>query len=227
MKTSHILLAIITFLTLTGMVATNVLLTQQYEKIDWSDPFQDFERRALPTARHWVINGFPGAEIIVEKGKGTQAQALVRPDMLNLYSARQQGDTVFVTFAPNVSLPGNSHDTDYELSTGLLLRVPDLQSLRVRDSRLTLRNYARPGLVVSLQMSRLRTDKLTVANAMDVRVSQNSVAILGADTYKSLRVVVQDSSGLQLNNTQTETFALEVSPKADVQLRGRALRWLK
>lgn len=225
MKTSHILLAIITVITLTGMVATDVLLKQQYDRIDWSNPFQDFERRAVPKAQHWVINGFPGAEIIVEQR--AKPQALVRPDLLELYRTQQRGDTVFVTFALDKDVQSNNpRGQDYELSTGLVLHVPGLQSLRVRNGRLTLRKLTPVGLVVDLQKSRLRTGELSVAGPFTLTVRENSEAMLGADRYTSLRADVRDSSGIQLNNTQTDTFTTKLSPKAEIQLRGRATQWL-
>lgn len=76
MKTSHILLTIVAVVTLTGMVATDVLLKQQYDKVDWSDPYQDFDRRTLPSAKHWIIDSAPTDEIMVEQSIGP-AQALV------------------------------------------------------------------------------------------------------------------------------------------------------
>ncbi len=225
MKTSHILLAIIAFFTLTGMVATNVLLKQEYGKIDWSDRYQEFERRAVTAARHWVIEAAPVAEIIIEKSPATQA--LFLPSMANSYRTRQSGDTVFVSFTMNYDGGSRDPHEGNGYPAGLVLRLPALESVRVLNGRLTVRNFASQQLAIDAQNSRLRTDNLAVANAMDLSISQNSLAILGADTYKSLRLVAKDSSGVDLNNTQTETFNAEVSPKAEVQLRGRALRWLK
>lgn len=224
MKTSHILLALITVITLTGMVATDVLLKQQYDRIDWSDPFQDFERRAVPTARHWVIEGNPDTEIMVQQQP--EPQALVRPDLYRYYSTRQQGDTAFVTFTLDYKGQNNPRTTTNELPTGLVLHIPDLQSLRVRNGRLTLRKLTPVGLVVDLRKSRLRTGELSVAGPFTLTVWENSEAILGADRYTALRADVRDSSSIQLNNTQADAFMPNLSPKAEVQLRGRATQWL-
>ena len=65
MKTSHILLALIAVITLTGMVATDLLLKQQYDKINWRNAYQDFKKRDSPNARHWVVTGTPVGEVIV------------------------------------------------------------------------------------------------------------------------------------------------------------------
>jgi len=228
MKTSHILLAIIAVIALTGMVATDVLLKQEYDKIDWNDPYQEFERRSLPTVEHVVIEGAPTAEIIVERTADT-AQALLLPSMANAYRTRQQGDTLFVSFTMNYDgQPRDSHyDIDRELPAGMVLRLPNLQSLRITNGRLTLRRFNSEQLTLSLQNSRLRTNELSVANSVELIAGQNSFAVLGNDRYQSLRTIVRDSSGVRLNNTQTEQFSSDVSPKAEVQLRGQALRWLK
>ena len=227
MKTSHILLAIVAVVTLTGMVATDVLLKQQYDRIDWSDPYQNFERRTVPSATHWVIEGAPTDEIIIERSAHT-AQALVNNERSKFFRVRQRGDTAYVAFTPNYN---GSHEpkneADRELGVGLVLRLPDLQSLRITNGRLTLRERTVSTLAIELENTRLRTNYLTVNGPMTLTASRNSFAVLGADRYQSLQTIVRDSSGVQLNDTQTETFSSNVSPKAEVQLRGRALRWLE
>lgn len=227
MKTSHILLAVLAVVTLTGMIATDVLLKQQYEKIDWSNPYQDFERRNLPTAKHWVIEGAPTAEIVIEQSADT-AQALLLPSMANSYRTRQQGDTLFVSFVMNYDgQPRDSHnDVGYELPAGIVLRLPDLQSLQITNGRLTLRKRTANTLTIGLENTRLRTDQVVVNGPMTLTASRNSYAVLGKDRYQSLRTIVRDSSGVELNDTRTEQFSPDVSPGAEVHLRGRALRWL-
>ena len=226
MKTSHILIALIAVITLTGMIATDVLLKQQYNNIDWSNPYQDFERRALPSTKHVVIEGAPTTEIIVEQSTG-QPQALIEPTKAKLFRIRQQGDTTYVAFTPDFDGRNEPRDAaSYELPAGMVLRLPDLQSMRITNGRLTLRKLKPAQLAVSLQNTRLRTSGLTVANAFELTERQNSFAVLGADHYQSLRTVLRDSSGVQLNDTRTAQFSSDIAPKAEIQLRGLALRWL-
>ena len=229
MKTSHILLAILAFVTLTGMVATDVLLRKQYDKINWSDPYQTFERRALPMATHWVVEGNTTNEIIIERSAG-KPQALIEPDQTKFYQTRQQGDTVFVMFTPDLSNYEASprDDANHVWGVRLVLRLPDFQTLRIKNARLTLQELAMDKLTVSLQKSRLRTNKLQISDSFSLTGSQNSFAVLGPeDRYQSLQMTVQDSSGIQLNSDQITAFTKNVSPKAEVQLRGQALKWLK
>ena len=230
MKTSHILLIVIALITLTGMVATDVLLNQQYGRIDWRNPYQNFEKRPLPMAKHWVIEGTPSAEIVVLESVDS-LQALIAPDMAEFYSTRQHGNTLFVKFTPDYvgyqGEPRTDADPDRKLSVRLVLRLPKLQTLRIKDGRVTLSELKKDSLRVTLQNSRLRTVGMTIANMFSLVASQNSFAVFGSDQYKSLQATVQDSSGIRLNDTQVETFAVQASPKAEVQLKGRALTWVK
>lgn len=226
MKTSYILLAIVAVLALTGMVATDVLLKQQYNKIDWTNPYQEFVHRALPTAKHIRIEGAPVAEIIVETGS---AQVLLLPSMANSYHAKLKNDTLFISFLMNYDGQIRDPHTDIgsELLPGMVLRLPELQSLHITNSRLTVRKFKSEKLAISLQNSRLRTNKLDIVNLFDLTVRNNSLAELGSDRYQILQATVHDSSGVQLNNTQTDSFIKELSPKAEILLRGQAIKWLK
>lgn len=228
MKTSHILLALITVVTLTGMVATGLLLKQQYDGVNWHNAYQDFGKRDLPNAHYWVVTGTPVSEIIVVKTTD-KPQALIAPDEVKYYRVRLQGDTAFVSFTPDYSGYQNSPqgDASHELGTQLILRLPSFQALTVENARLTLSDLSTDSLMISLSQSRLRTHKVTVSGRFRLNAAQNSFAMLGDDQYKSLQAVVSDSSGLQLNDSRVDAFVRTVSPKAEIQLKGEALKWLK
>ncbi|GAB3758568.1 hypothetical protein [Spirosoma pomorum] len=225
MKTSHILLAIIVLITLMGMTATNVLLKQEYDKLDWSNPLQGFDKRMLPAARHWVIDG-PVDEVIVEHGP--QSEAYISPGRSN-YQLKQQGDTMFVSYlvVKQKYMYAKNRETDKEETIELVIRTPDLESVRMKNGRLTIRKFTLDSLNVSLINGRLRTSGLTVTGNCALDISQCSKTILGTDQYASLQATVRDSSALQLSNTQVRTLAVDPSHKAEVELSGRALRWLK
>ncbi|AKD56473.1 hypothetical protein [Spirosoma radiotolerans] len=228
MKTSHILLALITMVTLTGMVATDLLLKEQYDKIDWRNTYQDFKKQDLPTARHWVVTGTPTSEVIVEKTV-SKPQALIAPEEVKFYRVRRQGDTAFVSFTPDYSGYRSSpqDDAGRELGIQLVLRLPGFQTLTVENARLTLSGLSTDSLTVSLAQSRLRTHNVAVSAQFKLKVTQNSFAMLGNDQYKLLQAVVADSSGMQLNDSRVDAFTKNISPKAGIQLEGQALKWLK
>ena len=231
MKTSYILLAIIAILTLTGMVATDVLLKQQYDNIDWRNQYQNYEKRDLPRATHWVLEGTSGSEIIIEHTTGA-AQALLQPEEAKNYSIRQQGDTVFVTFKPSNGRFGENdslrHVAERSFSEDLLLRIPKLTSINAKDARITVRNWSMDRLTINLRNTRLQTHNVVIADSLALTVGQNSFSVLSnTDQYKTVQAVVQDSSGIQINDTPIANFTAQTSPKAEVRLSGQALKWLK
>ena len=150
MKTSYLLLAVLLVVTMTGMVATNALLKAQYQQIDWSDPYQSFARRDLPPAKHWVIDGSPIAEIVIEQSK--TGRAVVQPDQTKFLRIRQQNDTAYVAFTPDYEGTRDPrNDADQSLGTNLVLYITDLQSLRITDGRVTLHKRTANALTIDLQ----------------------------------------------------------------------------
>lgn len=228
MKTSYILLATVALVTLTGMVATDVLLKQQYEKIDWKNPYQNFEKRTLSTASHWVIEGAPTDEIQLIK-TGDKPQALIHPEYVKFYRVRQQGDTAYVAFTPDYNNYHNEpiEDADHELPVRLVLRVPQVKTIRTKNARLTVADLATNQIQIQLENSRLLTRKLAVQGTLDLRESHNSFALFGSDQLALLQLTIQDSSGVELDNAQLGDLSVNASSKAKVYFQGKALKWIK
>lgn len=226
MKTSHYLLIAAVLITLTGMVATDVLLTREYKKIDWSDPYQFFARRSLPSATHLVINGTGSRDIFVETAQ--RAQALIAPDDSSYFSFRMQHDTLHVSFNPDTADHQRPIQSVWNSrSTGLVLRLPAFVSVRGINTRLTIQERTQPTLDVSLQNSVLFANKLTASPVLRLTETQKSFAILRSGTYKAVEVVVQDSSAIHIDDTQMDAFSPTLSDQAEVQFRGKATRWVK
>lgn len=243
MKTSHYLLIAAILITLTGMVATDVLLKREYEKIDWSDPYQFFARRALPTARHVVITGTPSRDIIVETGQVItvdmprqsahnepvrMAQALVAPEDSLFFRSHMQHDTLYISFDPDATIQGSPRVEAWaDKRVGALIRLPAIQSLTAIDARVKLPQLTVPSLDVTLQNSYLNTFAIAVLGSFRLVERQNSLAELSGGNYKTVNVVVQDSSAVHLNNTQIDAFSPTLSERAEVQFKGKATRWVK
>lgn len=243
MKTSHYLLIAAVLITLTGMVATDVLLTREYERIDWSDPYQFFARRNLPAATHVVISGTPNRDIVVETGQVIvvdvpgrsahnepvrQAQALVAPEDSLFFRSHIRHDTLYISFTPDTT----SHDSPrleagVDKRVGVLLRLPVIQSLTAINARVKMPQLTIPSLDVTLQNSYLNPFAIAIPGSFRLVERQNSLAELSGGNYKTINVVVQDSSAVHLNNPQIDAFSPTLSDRAEVQLRGKATRWVK
>ncbi|QJD79916.1 hypothetical protein [Spirosoma rhododendri] len=226
MKTSYYLLIAAILITLTGMVTTDVLLKREYEKIDWSNPYQFFARRPLPAAKHIVIEGTQSRDILVETGP--QAQALVAPEDSLFFSFRMQHDTLHVSFNPDTADHQRPIQTVWNSRlTGLVLRLPAFVSVNGINTRLTIQDRTQPTLDVSLQNSVLFANKLTASPSLRLTETQNSFAILRSGSYKAVEVTVQDSSEIHLDGTRIDAFTSTLSDRAEVRLTGQANRWVK
>ncbi len=226
MKTSHYLLIAAVLITLTGMVATDVLLAREYAKIDWRDPYQFFVRRDLPAATHLVINGTGSREIFVETGQ--RSQALIAPDDSSFFSFRMQHDTLHVSFNPDTANHSSPSGSVWNNPmTGLVVRLPAFVSVRGINTRLTIQNRTQPTLDVSLQNSVLFANKLTASPVLHLTETQNSFALLRDGHYKAVALVVQDSSAVHLHDPQIDAFSPTLSDRAEVQFKGKATRWVK
>lgn len=148
------------------------------------------------------------------------------------FGLRQAKDTVFVSFTPDYSIDRNRprDDADMQFPVEMVLGLPtdQQQSIRVINGRVSVEKLSAKQLTLELVKTRLQTDQLRVTDYFTLTSAQNSFATLGSkDQYKALQVVVKDSSGVLLNDVQTVAFSKQVSPRAEIQLRGRALSWLK
>ncbi len=231
MKPSTILLTLVAFVGLSGMVANNLLLKQEYDKINWSRPYPMFQRQALPSAiRHVVIETFPVASVVIEAGD--TAQILVKPDLAIHLKTRQRSDTLFVQFMPPGELssggfrPRDLYSVPKE-GVGLVLRLRDLHSLTATESWLQLGRFRPDALTLTLNHSRLDALAVSSVGACQLTVNRGSWAQLGPGRFGSLAVSVPDTSLLQLFGTTAGVFTKRISPSATIQLTGGALGLLK
>jgi hypothetical protein len=231
MKPSRILLALVALVGLSGMVANNLLLKQEYDTINWGRPYPTFRRQALPnTIRHVVIETFPSASVVIEAGD--TAQTLVKPDLAIHFKTRRRADTLFVRFMPPGELSPTEFDprnTQYSpwKGVGLVLRLSQLQSLYATDSRLTVSKFRPETLAITLNHSRLEAMTLSTVGSCRLAVNRGSWAQLGAGQFGALAVSVQDSSLLQLLGTTAGVFTKNIAPSASIHLTGGALGLLK
>jgi hypothetical protein len=226
MKTSYYLLTATVLIALTGMVATDVLLKNEYEKIDWSNQYQFFARCALPSTKHIVVDGTADREILIELGQ--QAQALIAPADSSFFSFRTQHDTLYVSFDPYTTAHQRPIQTVWNSrSIGLILRLPALVSVSGINTRLTIQERIQPTLDVSLQNSVLFARQLAVSSSFRLTERETSFALLDKGNYRSMQLIVQDSSVTHLKDTRMDAFSPTLSDRAEVQFNGQATRWVK
>lgn len=227
MKTSTKLLCLLAVITLTGMLSVNSLLKQQYDRIDWNNPYQDFVVKPLPALRHVCISGTPEYGIQIQQG--AKSQALLGPELnASVLEISQQGDTLLVTFNKKGSGWDGPIDSEWDnYQTGLVLNLPALSSLYVNNVRANVSGFETNQLSLTAHHARLRTEKIRVPGQLTVQMENHAFAILDADTCGILRVTVRDSSGANLERVKPNHLITNVAPGAELRLKGNQLGVMK
>ena len=227
MKTSIKLLCLLAVITLTGMLSVNGLLKQQYDRIDWSNPYQDFVIKPLPVLRHVRISGTPEYGIRIQQG--AKSQALLGPELnASVLEISQQGDTLLVTFNKKGSNWDGPIDSEWDnYHTGLVLNLPALSSLYVNNVRANVSGFETDQLSLTAHHARLRTEKIRVPGQLTVQTEKRAFAILDADTCGILRVTVRDLSGANLEKVRPDRLITNVAPGAELRLKGNQLGAMK
>lgn len=230
MKTSIKLLCLLAVITLTGMLSVDGLLKQQYDRIDWSNPYQGFTARPLSNVRHVRISGTPDhSEIRIQQG--VKPQALIDPQKHTNASGieiAQKGDTLLVTF--NKKGGGWDSPIDEERNsyhTTLVLNLPMLSSLYVNNVRVTVSGFETDQLSLTAHHARLKTEKIRVSGTLTVQTENQAFAILDADACGTLQATVRDSSGVNLENIRPNRLITNVAPRAELRLKGNQLGAMK
>jgi hypothetical protein len=80
---------------------------------------------------------------------------------------------------------------------------------------------------VSLQNSVLFARQLAVSSSFRLTERETSFALLDKGNYRSMQLIVQDSSVTHLKDTRMDAFSPTLSDRAEVQFNGQATRWVK
>ncbi len=222
MKTSIKLLGLLAAVTLTGMVSINSLLKRQYDKIDWSNPYQNFTAKPLPSLKHVRISGTPDYEIKIERS--ATPQALLDPDMKgHIFKTEQRGDTLLVTFTTKGNGWDGPIDGESDGLVGLVLHLPELSSLFANNVRITVSGFETPQLNLTAHHARLLTEKMRVNGTLTVQTENHGFALIRADTCGILRATLRDESSMNLSDVRPAHLITRVAPRAELRLRGQQL----
>lgn len=224
MKTSIKLLCLLAVVTLTGMLSINHLLKQQYDKIDWNNPYQNFRIKLLPNIQHVRISGMPDAyEVRVQQG--AKPQVLLNPEIkASAVEITQKGDTLLVIVNKKGDGWDGPIDKDWNsYQAALVLNLPALSSLYANNVRAKVSGFDTDQMSLTAHQALLTTEKIRVSGQLTVQTENRAFASLGADTCGTLRVTMRDSSGLNLDGIRPGLLLTDVAPKAELRLKGQQL----
>jgi hypothetical protein len=226
MKTSIKLLILTACVALTGLVSVNALLKKEYDRIDWSNPYQNFIREAIPPLRHVRVIGYPTAQVLVRQDPTPSIMA--DPNISRaLWQTSQRGDTLLLDFSTTGFTPISPVQEIWSNwatnQAEIVLNLPRLASLDVSHTQIVLDEFLSENLNLTSNHALLHTKRLRIPGTLTVRAENGAIIQLNADSCRVLSLFVQDSSRVQLGNIRPTSIRPVLEPRAELWLSGNQL----
>ncbi|TAE24591.1 MAG: hypothetical protein EAZ91_20230 [Cytophagales bacterium] len=230
MKTSIKLLCLLAVIALTGMVSIDLLLKEQYEKIDWSNPYQNFIRKPLPALRHVRIMGIPDHQVLIRQNP--ESFLLIEPDSRQAQlQTSQKGDTLVVDFSsPKYNWQSSMYEPWGEWDKNqadIVLNLPVLNSLDATFGKVVLDGFTADTMTLTCRRALLKTKHIQVQSTLFVQMQSGSRAWLDADRCGTLVVTARDSAMVSLEAIKPARLVPTIAPKAELHLRGEQLQGIR
>ena len=225
MKTSLLLFVVSIAILVMGIVSYNVLLEKEYNKIDWSNPYQFYKQLPIQAANYLVLNGNPYHEFLIEYHE--KPAAIVRPEDSSAVNYRQEGDTIFIDYKPHERYSVKPKMiTARSLPTRIVVRLPTLKHITATNSHLVVQNFDTDSLTLNMSFTRLTLFKVKVRHHAQILLQKESFAEFFDGPFNRMKLHVRDASGFDLHDAKITQFEPVITDKAEVRLSGQALKWL-
>ncbi len=235
MKLSAKLLFTLLFLVMAGMLATNFVLKNEYDRIDKSNPYWTFEKMLEQPFRHLKIEGGNNNLVVFEPAPLASVRVdkkWIGPEEENV-RAEVRNDTLFI----RIPFKYDPDDARYRSGRQILARIfsPELLSIEGRNTALVMNKLDQASLDIRLsgkstctvESIRRSLDSVRIFQSDSTRLEFNmSPNIKGPKQMyiRSMSAEVMGNSRLDINRTEVGDIRLETSEKAVVELTGKVLK---
>ncbi|MDF1699086.1 MAG: hypothetical protein P1U56_24750 [Saprospiraceae bacterium] len=225
MKSSNILLLVLCIIVLSGMIYTNVVLKNEFQKIDLSDNLKNYISHSMESFSILEIKGSNGYPIEINKGNTNDVKVL--RSRINHFSQRLFGDTLFIEFTgSNIPL-----DQTYSMKTppGIIIEVESLSEIRTSQTYNRISNFSDQDLNITLKNSSITEVVNCNLNILNLCSNDDSQFVFSQNnTVHSLQITMKDNSigrfedieFSTLNHTLDDNVTLVLSKNTFVKLRG-------
>lgn len=227
MKTSNIILSLITIFFFGSIVGTAMILKQEYEKIDFEDPFYGLVRNELPAFSVVKLQGNYHGLVEIRPG---EKHKLLHPYNLRSLRWEVRADTLFVNYTGE-SRGGrnfseqtfkNNHPAAYVVAPAVSSVVSEGMSLRVNGLTADHFKARFNGKSGGISFKGNTIKKLSAqAGASGILQLENDNRIDMAS------ISAEDKSKLIITLQQIDSLEIKASSQANVQLPGALLEKIK
>lgn len=202
MKKSNLFITVFGLIILFGMIATNMVLKKEYQKIDLSDPFKNYI--SITTKPYSVLdisgsNGYP-IEIIYKEIDTIK----VLRSRLKHFKSSYRNDTLFIQFTgSNVSM-SQRHNSN--TPPGIIIEKNKLSSIHLTDVHNRLSGFSNQDLNLSLKGNSYQEIRNCMLNTLSIEMKNTSqIEFAKANTVDSLNLKMMNTSVARLENIQFRT----------------------
>ncbi len=223
MKTSNILLLSLLAFVLLSMVGANLSLKQQFDSIDWSNPYRGYTRDSLPAFKYLKITGIPSRYVAIESGETFEIWKANKENQQFTLGWELHGDTLVVVQKEEPSDFSYNSESIFEWSPDAYIKVPDIEGI-YSSSRLRITGLKGSSLDVFQEGSKMLFNQ----NALDsLRILGTSNSFLTLDSTNQIGVAsiqMRNTSSLIIEKNAVKSLHLQADSITQIRVPGYLLR---
>jgi hypothetical protein len=223
MKASNILLIIMLSLFLTVVVASNIALKKEFDKIDKKDPYSGYTQHSLSPFRYVKLQGKSFGVTEITEAEDFKIRFIVDQKYLDW---KVVNDTLIVNYSKDFVEGEYIPAQRVYHKPSVYIFVPKLDGLESDNITCSVKGLKSERLQVIQRGNAILLSKNQISD-LNAQFSEGVVAtIKDENRFGSSRVVVKDSSTFQVDADIFKSLDLEAGDGAHVSVPGSLLRKL-
>jgi hypothetical protein len=238
MKKASGMLVIVGVILFISVIASNLILRNQFNKIDKTDPFWNYTKLATGSFHHIMISGSNETRVVFSPGPNGSVGVLNfwESEMRKRVQASIAHDTLFVHMDDRTDPPNMREWMKYRVL--MAISAPEIYSVVARDANLDMTKMKQQNISIDLSgKSRMEFESFT-SDFDSLSIMQRDSSELKfemADELGNFRVLharsirsnVQGYSFLNIGHFQIQSFSPVIGDSSAIAVSGGTLKNLK
>lgn len=227
MKTSNKLVLLLAILIVGGLFVSNYQLKKQFDSIDPSDPYWEFQVLELPNFHHVKIKGGNLMQTVIVRGD--KSNVMRNGNLKDWLNAAVKNDTLFVDFTDHVKTT-RQRVSDTMIDEKIIISITDLQSLTASKANVEIRNSSAPNLKI-LAKNHSSVDLKGSKSTSEMTVQLFDTSFFGiynqndeTVNFNKLMIAAADSSNVILKNVNAQSGSIVLKDKATITAGAQVLQ---
>lgn len=220
MKTSNILLTVAISLFVLVTLCSNLILKNQFDKIDKDDEFYGFARHPVPAFRHVRLQGKNFALTEIQQGSKPEIRMLTLAKFLEW---KMSGDTLVVNYKPDWN-PGYQPRASFGSLPSIYIIAPKLEGIFANNIRCAVRDYQFDNLVVEQKGDGLLFENSSAKKLTATIYDYGYLQLKPDNHFGSTDIDVRDSSTFHAEKDVFTDLKAKIDSSAFINMPGSMLR---